>query len=195
MRLMDRFVAICASVAIAASALPAVPAEASPKDELEAVRQELEEYGEKLAEVKTKLVQGSDQLNITESEIVERQKDADKTKKKLSKAQKILAEHIREDYRSGSNASIVSMLLESQTVEDLTSRMYYFDKVAKSNADAIIGRRGRVVETIEAGGYGRVAIDGDVWKAVSNGQEAVAVGSFVRVVGRESTIITVESAE
>ena len=86
---MDRFVAICASVAIAASALPAVPAEASPKDELEAVRQELEEYGEKLAEVKTKLVQGSDQLNITESEIVERQKDADKTKKKLSKAQKI----------------------------------------------------------------------------------------------------------
>jgi membrane protein implicated in regulation of membrane protease activity len=69
------------------------------------------------------------------------------------------------------------------------------DQYRESNADAIIGRRGRVVETIEAGGYGRVAIDGDVWKAVSNGQEAVAVGSFVRVVGRESTIITVESAE
>lgn len=69
------------------------------------------------------------------------------------------------------------------------------DQYRESNADAIIGRRGRVVETIEAGGYGRVAIDGDVWKAVSNGQEAVAVGAFVRVVGRESTIITVESAE
>ena len=63
-----------------------------------------------------------------------------------------------------------------------------------SNADALIGRRGRVVEKIEAGGYGRVAIDGDVWKAVSQTQEAVEVGNFVRVVGRESTIITVVKA-
>lgn len=61
-----------------------------------------------------------------------------------------------------------------------------------SNADALIGRRGRVVETIEAGGFGRVAIDGDVWKAISHATEDIAVGTFVRVVDRESIIITVE---
>ena len=69
------------------------------------------------------------------------------------------------------------------------------DQYRESNADAIIGRRGRVVEAIEAGGYGRVAIDGDVWKAFSTSQEVVPVGTYVRVVNRESTIITVERME
>lgn len=63
-----------------------------------------------------------------------------------------------------------------------------------SNADALIGRRGRVVETIEAGGFGRVAIDGDVWKATANIHEVIPVGAYVRVIGRESIIITVEPA-
>ena len=62
-----------------------------------------------------------------------------------------------------------------------------------SNADALMGRHGKVSETIEAGGFGRVAIDGDVWKAVSQGDEAIPVGTTVCVVGRESTIITVRA--
>jgi membrane protein implicated in regulation of membrane protease activity len=64
-----------------------------------------------------------------------------------------------------------------------------------SNADALIGRKGRVVEAIEAGGFGRVQIDGDVWKAVTKDDEAVPAGTNVRVVDRESIIITVERME
>lgn len=63
-----------------------------------------------------------------------------------------------------------------------------------SNADALIGRTGRVSEDIQAGGYGRVAIDGDDWKAVSADGSAISMGQNVRVVGRESIIITVERA-
>ena len=37
-----------------------------------------------------------------------------------------------------------------------------------SNADALMGRQGRVVEVVKAGGFGRVQIDGDIWKAVTN---------------------------
>ena len=62
-----------------------------------------------------------------------------------------------------------------------------------SNADALMGRQGRVVEAVKASGYGRVQIDGDIWKAVSNGTIDIPEGVNVRVVGRESTIITVES--
>jgi len=62
-----------------------------------------------------------------------------------------------------------------------------------SNAEALMGRQGRVVETVKAGGYGRVQIDGDVWKAVTHEAADLAEGTPVRVVGRESTIITVES--
>ena len=61
-----------------------------------------------------------------------------------------------------------------------------------SNADALLGQTGVVSETIKAGGFGRVAIGGDDWKAVSNGTEELPVGTMVRVVGRESIIITVE---
>lgn len=62
-----------------------------------------------------------------------------------------------------------------------------------SNADALLGRTGRVTEPIPVGGNGYVQIDGDLWKAVSNSDTEIAVGTTVRVIGRESTIITVET--
>ncbi len=60
-----------------------------------------------------------------------------------------------------------------------------------SNADAIEGRIGTVSQEIEAGGYGRVAIDGDDWKAESADGQSIAAGERVKVVGRESIIIKV----
>ena len=63
-----------------------------------------------------------------------------------------------------------------------------------SNADALMGRIGRVSETIEAEGYGRVAIDGDDWKAVSANGGRIEKGANVKVVGLDSIIITVEPA-
>lgn len=62
----------------------------------------------------------------------------------------------------------------------------------KSNADALINRTGRVTEAITAGNNGYVQIDGDQWKAVSLSDTDIPVGTTVRVVHRESTIITVE---
>ena len=62
-----------------------------------------------------------------------------------------------------------------------------------SNADALMGRQGRVVESVKADGFGRVQIDGDIWKAVTNEPQDIPAGKNVRVVGRESTIITVET--
>ena len=62
-----------------------------------------------------------------------------------------------------------------------------------SNADALLGRKGRVVETVKADSYGRVQIDGDIWKAVTNEPQDIPEGTNVRVISRESTIITVET--
>ena len=63
-----------------------------------------------------------------------------------------------------------------------------------SNADALLGRQGRVVETVKVGGYGRVQIDGDIWKAVTLGEQDIPEGSNVIVTDRASTIITVETS-
>lgn len=63
----------------------------------------------------------------------------------------------------------------------------------KSNADALIGQVGEVSQTIVAGGYGRVKLDGDDWKAeVPGAQEDIEVGAKVKVVGRESIILRVD---
>ena len=64
----------------------------------------------------------------------------------------------------------------------------------KSNADAIIGRVGKVTETIKAGDYGRMKLDGDDWKAESDETEDLPVGTKVRIIGRESIIVKVEKA-
>lgn len=61
-----------------------------------------------------------------------------------------------------------------------------------SNADALMGRIGEVSETIVAGEYGRVKIDGDDWKAESDDASDIEKGCRVKVVGRESIIIKVE---
>ena len=66
------------------------------------------------------------------------------------------------------------------------------DDARPSNVDALIGRKGKVIETIEAGGFGRVAIDGDVWKAVAEGDTTIPRGAQVRVKSMESITVTVE---
>lgn len=72
---------------------------------------------------------------------------------------------------------------------------YFFRKTGevRTNADAVIGREARVSEAIDpATGAGRVAIDGDDWKAVSEDGSAVEAGATVVVVSRESIVLTVK---
>lgn len=63
----------------------------------------------------------------------------------------------------------------------------------KTNADALIGKVGVVSEDIDPEhNAGRVAIDGDDWRAVSENNELIQAGSQVEVVKRESVILTVK---
>lgn len=64
-----------------------------------------------------------------------------------------------------------------------------------SNADALIGREGTVVEPIASSTPGYVKIDGDQWRAVSKDGTAFEKGDRVTVVQRQSTIVTVKRAE
>lgn len=71
----------------------------------------------------------------------------------------------------------------------------YFHKPGrKSNADALIGRTGKVEEAIPDNGFGYVRIDGDSWRAKTSDGTPLAVGTDVRVIKMESIIVTVEVA-
>ena len=66
-------------------------------------------------------------------------------------------------------------------------------KDVKTNADALIGRKGLVSERIDASQHtGRVAIDGDDWKAVSIDGNVIEKGTNVEVVKLDSIILTVK---
>ncbi len=63
----------------------------------------------------------------------------------------------------------------------------------KTNAEAIIGRTGIVSERIcDKENTGRVKVDGDDWKAVSDDLSTIEAGQKVRIVKLDSIIVTVQ---
>lgn len=70
-------------------------------------------------------------------------------------------------------------------------RRLHNKKERKSNADALIGRQAKVIETIPANGYGYIQIDGDQWRAVSDGNIEIPLNTTVTVMERNSIILTV----
>ena len=67
------------------------------------------------------------------------------------------------------------------------------DDEVRTNTEALIGRKVRVTETVDAvAGTGHVAVDGDVWKAVAKDGNPIPVGTTVRIVAQDSLILTVE---
>ena len=65
-------------------------------------------------------------------------------------------------------------------------------KERKSNVDALIGRQGKVIETIPQGECGYVKIDGDEWRSVSADGQEIPAGTNVTVTSRDSIILTVD---
>ena len=66
-------------------------------------------------------------------------------------------------------------------------------KDVKTNADALVGRKGIISERIDATQHtGRVAIDGDDWKAVSDDGSVIEKGTEVEIVKLDSIIVTVK---
>ena len=76
----------------------------------------------------------------------------------------------------------------------LLKRLHAAGREQPSNADALIGRIGTVIEPITAGGSGYVKIDGDEWRAVSAETTAIETGEKVKVVSLESIVVTVVRA-
>ena len=74
----------------------------------------------------------------------------------------------------------------------LIKKLHKPNRVRLSNAEAMVGQEGRVSERIDEGGFGRVAIDGDDWKARSEDDSAIEKGVRVCVVKMHSIIAIVK---
>lgn len=74
----------------------------------------------------------------------------------------------------------------------LLRKLHQPNRERLSNAEAMVGQTGRVSEDIEANGYGRVAIDGDDWKARSADGSPISKDTRVQVLKVDSIILTVK---
>ena len=63
----------------------------------------------------------------------------------------------------------------------------------RTNVDALIGKQGFVIQTIENGkNEGRVSINGEDWRSISYNNEIITEGNRVEVVEVDSTILKVK---
>ena len=61
-----------------------------------------------------------------------------------------------------------------------------------SNASALVGRQGVVIEPISAERSGYVRVDGDEWRAVTADGTMIERGVNVRIIAMNSIVVTVE---
>jgi membrane protein implicated in regulation of membrane protease activity len=81
-------------------------------------------------------------------------------------------------------------------VRPVMVRYAYRHKSIETNASGLVGKTGKVVEEINSNfETGRVAIDGDLWKAVSVSGDVIPVSEKVKVVQLNSIVVTVEPLE
>lgn len=60
-----------------------------------------------------------------------------------------------------------------------------------SNAEALIGKEGTVVEAIQKTRHGYVKVDGDEWRAFSENEADIPTGTKVRIVRMDSIVVWV----
>lgn len=77
-----------------------------------------------------------DQISDTEAQISDLQTSIDQKQAELSQAQDVLAERVGASYRAG-NASMIDVLMQATSFDDFISRLYYANKTADSDAQAI----------------------------------------------------------
>lgn len=77
----------------------------------------------------------------------------------------------------------------------LMRRAFHNDSVL-TNADALVGQRGRVTQDFEPGiRLGRVAVGGDDWRAECTAERTLLVGDLVEVVRVDSNTLIVKPYE
>lgn len=77
-----------------------------------------------------------DQISDTENQISDLQTNIDQKQAELTQAQDVLAERVGASYRAG-NASMIDVLMQATSFDDFISRLYYANKTADSDAQAI----------------------------------------------------------
>ena len=113
---------------------------AASSSDLQAQLQQAEaqtaKYQEQANNAFAELEQLQAQLEDTRAQIASTQEEVSQKQTELDAAQETLAGRVSSNYKTG-GVSLVSILFDSSSFEDLVSRVYYANRVAESDAEVI----------------------------------------------------------
>ena len=122
--------------AVISLGLAAPAALAVPQSELDSAAEQLSTFGAELSSLQDDLAKKTSDLEKTSYKIGEKQAAIEDTKKELVVAKGVLSARMRSSYKSGA-VSLLGVLLGADSIDDIISRVYYMDKIASNDADAI----------------------------------------------------------
>ena len=123
-----RAIAGSAALAIALSVFPARVATAEPASDLVAAQERLGSLGSELGSLEDELSTLTADLERTDNEMWRTQESIKDTEQRLDEARTVLAARMRSGYKSG-GFNFIEFLFSSSSFEDLSSRLYYMDKI------------------------------------------------------------------
>lgn len=122
------------SIALALAS-PAFAA-AEPADDLSRARSELSRLTDELELAQSAADETADELASTQERIVELEDQITENEQVLGDARDELTRHVSESYKTGS-ASLLSMVLSSESFGDLVLRVYYANKVSAAESERV----------------------------------------------------------
>lgn len=128
---------VTAGLLFAASPTAALAASSSDlQAQLQQAEAQTAKYQEQANNAFAELEQLQAQLEDTRAQIASTQEEVSQKQTELDAAQETLAGRVSSNYKTG-GVSLVSIIFDSSSFEDLVSRVYYANRVAESDAEVI----------------------------------------------------------
>ncbi|WP_293824701.1 C40 family peptidase [uncultured Parolsenella sp.] len=135
MTIRTHLVRAAAAITLGATVLTGLPTLAVA-DTSEQLQAKLDEANAHLSDLYSQAEQVSEQVNNTQVDLDNTSAEIDQKKSELAEAQDVLASRVSSNYKTG-GVSLVSILFDSTSFEDLVNRVTYASKVSDSDAQVI----------------------------------------------------------
>ena len=109
---------------------------ASPEDDLSAASAKLDSLGSTLSSLQDQLSSATSELEQTTYSIADTEQQISDTQTQLDEKRQELGTRMKSSYKSGSSSAL-DLILSSASFEELSSNIYYLDKVSEADAAAI----------------------------------------------------------
>ncbi len=134
---------VLAALLAAVLSVGGVPVTIAYAETSEEIQARLDEAKAELDDLYARAEEAAEELNHTQvlldetnSQIEQTQADIEQSQAELAQARAVLSERMAANYKAG-QVSFLSIILESSSFDELVSNIYYADKIARADADAI----------------------------------------------------------